>query len=158
LASKPTPPIKEYEMSTISNTTRRSASMNFVIALVITLAAILAAAISQFVVAPRPAAAPITERENAHVEYLRGEKTIYANPVALSNALAAYHLGEKVWFEAALNKDAALSRYLAGEKIVVEDPMDLGAAMTAYHIGEKLVAPSLESAMWEYRQGEKNLE
>ena len=144
-------------MSTISTTTRRSANMNIVFALAITLVVIMAFVVSQSVVAPKPAVAPISESQNAYVEYLRGEKTIYANPAGLNQALSAYHLGEKTQFEAALDINSALSQFIAGEKVVFENPMDIAATMTAYHIGEKIVVPSLESAMLEYRLGEKEL-
>jgi hypothetical protein len=157
LASNPTPPIKEYEMFTISTTTRRSAGNNFVIALVITLAATLAVAISQFVIASKPAVVPVTRSENAYLEYLRGEKTIYPNWAGLNVALSAYHLGEKTLY-ATSDAGAALTAYLLGEKALYEND-DPSAALTAQRLGEKMIVTfeERESAMHQYRQGEKTL-
>ena len=162
-------------MSTVSTTTRRSANMNFVIALAITLVAILAFAVAQSMIAPKPAAIPVTGSQNAFVEYLRGEKTIYANPVGLSEALSAYHLGEKPLTNAseALSMyrlgektlyavpdlGAALSAYHLGEKAIYTNAIDTSSALTAYHLGEKAIVrfEALESALWEYRLGEKGI-
>ena len=135
----------------------RSFNLFIVAGFAITIIALVTLTVAPSIVTPKPALLPVTGSDNAYVAYLRGEKTIYANPVALSNALSAYHRGEKTPFEAVLDIDAALSQFLAGEKVLFENPMDLGAAITAYHLGEKFVAPSRESAMWEYRQGEWNL-
>jgi len=123
----------------------------------ITVIALVILAVAPSIVTPIPALIPVTADEEAHVEYLRGEKVLYANPVARSEALSAYHLGEKTPFETALDMDSALSQFLAGEKVLFENPMDLNAAVTAYHLGEKFVAQGIESAMWEYRRGEWNL-
>jgi len=139
----------------LSNT--RNTHMYLILAVAIAAVILLTISVAPSIDTPRPAHIPVTAGEDAYVEYLRGEKTIYANPSALSDALSAYHRGEKAPFEAALQSDVALTQFLAGEKVLFENPMDLGAALMAYHRGEKFVAPSLESAMWEYRQGEWGL-
>jgi|SRR5215207_4579894 len=46
--------------------------------------------------------------------------------------------------------------YLNGEKIMYTNPVELNNALNAYHLGEKvIVGNALESAMLEYRRGEK---
>ena len=141
-------------MSTISTTTRRSANMTIIIALAITLVAIMAFAVAQSVAAPKPAVVPVTGSQNAYVDYLRGEKTIYANLTRLGEALTAYHLGEKPL----VNVSNVLSTYLAGEKTVYT-VSDLGSALSAYHLGEKMIVSfdAREAALLQYRQGEKDI-
>jgi hypothetical protein len=104
----------------------------------VTIAAVilLTITVAPSIVTPKPALIPVTAGDDAYVEYLRGEKTIYANPSALSNALTAYHIGEKA---------------------IYENAADTSSAMMAYHLGEKFVVPNIETAMWEYRQGEWGL-
>jgi hypothetical protein len=115
----------------LSNT--RNATMYLILAVMIAAMILLTITVAPSLVMPKPALIPVTAGDDAYMEYLRGEKIIYANPFALSNALTAYHLGEK-----AIHANAA----------------DTSDALTAYHLGEKFVAPNIESAMWEYRQGE----
>lgn len=123
-------------MSTISTTSHGSSTnLNLIIAS-ITLVAILAFVIAQVVAAPEPATGSLIASENAYLEYLRGEKTIFANPHQLDEALSAYYLGEhKVYIDAA----------------------ERNSALWGYHFGEKFIVPfdAREAALWEYRQGEK---
>jgi hypothetical protein len=100
------------------------------------------------------------------------------NSARLSEALAAYHLGEKDGYTSAVGLSSALSAYIAGEKASYTNPVALSEALSvqhlgekavyshagklddaliAYHLGEKTMAGSLEAAMWEYIQGEKGL-
>ena len=103
---------------------------------------------------------------------------ISANPARLSEALAAYHLGEKAVYTDAVDVSSAFSAYIAGEKAIYTNSVALSEALAvqhlgekavyshagklddaliAYHLGEKTMAGSLEAAMWEYIQGEKGL-
>jgi hypothetical protein len=118
----------------LSNT--RNANMYLTLAVTIAAVILLTITVAPSIVTPKPALIPVTAGDDAYVEYLRGEKTIYANPSALSNALTAYHIGEKA---------------------IYENAADTSSAMMAYHLGEKFVVPNIETAMWEYRQGEWGL-
>ena len=103
---------------------------------------------------------------------------ISENPARLSEALAAYHLGEKAAYTNAADVSSAFSAYIAGEKTIYANPpassealstQHLGEktvythadiledALMAYRLGEKTMAASLAEAMWEYIQGEKDL-
>src|SRR5215212_8293148 len=99
--------------SVLTNT--RNSNLNIVIAIAITLIAVFTFfAFDPSVVAPRPASFPAAESQNAYLEYLRGEKVMYTNPVELNNALTVYHLGEKVIAGNAL--EVAMLKYRQGEK------------------------------------------
>jgi hypothetical protein len=76
-----------------------------------------------------------TYRESAYLEYLRGEKVMYTNPIELNNALVAYHAGEKVLYD----RSAALWTYHLGEKGAVLNLQALNAEDALYlqHMGEK---------------------
>ncbi|GAB4398836.1 MAG: hypothetical protein OHK003_21930 [Anaerolineales bacterium] len=75
-------------------------------------------------------------REGAYLDYLRGEKIMYTNPIELNNALVAYRAGEKILY-------------------------DIHNATLAYHLGEKsatldLKALNAEDALYIQRMGEKD--
>jgi len=101
------------------------------------------------------------------------------NSARLSEALTAYHLGEKAGYTNAVDASSAFSAYIVGEKAIYADPVALSEALSvqhlgekavyshagklddaliAYHLGEKTMAGGLEAAMWEYIQGEKALQ
>lgn len=140
-------------MSTISSTTPRSASMFSTIALAVALIAVFAFVVTQSAARPKSAVVPATGIQNAYIQYLRGEKAIYANPVAVNNAITAYHLGEKPLVDIS----NPLSAYRAGEQTLYE-VSDLGTALSAYHLGEKMIVPFdvREAALLTWRQGEKD--
>ena len=94
-------------------TNTRNSNLYLVIALAITLVVILTFALAPSIAALKSALIPVTGSQNVYVEFLRGEKAMYANPVGLSSALSAYHLGEK---NLAANPEAALLEYRQGEK------------------------------------------
>jgi|APDOM4702015023_1054809.scaffolds.fasta_scaffold124994_1 hypothetical protein len=76
-------------------------------------------------------------REAAYLQYLRGEKVMYTNPIELNNAFVAYHAGEKILY-------------------------DINNATMAYHLGEKSAALDLqalnaEDALFLQRMGEKDI-
>jgi hypothetical protein len=101
---------------------------------------------------------PVTGSENAYVQFLSGEKAIYASPAGRMNqALAAYHLGEKAVYANAVDTSGALSTYHLGEKVLYTS---LGAAnaLLVWSFGAKAIvgSTSLESAISAWRQGEKN--
>lgn len=78
---------------------------------------------------------PAYFKEAAYIQYLRGEKVMYTNPIELNNALEAYHAGEKI-------------------------PYDLNKVIWSYHLGEKsatldLKALNAEDALFLQRMGEK---
>ena len=81
-------------MFTVLSNTRNS-HLYVILALAITLIVIFTFAVAPSIAAPRPAIMPATGSQNAYVEFLRGEKAIYANPVGLSDALSAWRFGEK---------------------------------------------------------------
>ncbi len=154
LAFKQLPPIKENKMFSVLTNTRNS-NLNVVIAVAITLIAGFTFFAFPSVVAPRPASVPAAESQNAYLEYLRGEKVMYTNPVELSNALTAYHLGEKVIVGNAL--ESAMLQYRRGEKATYATNSDISAALWLYHVGEKEIVNTAESALILHHLGEKDL-
>jgi len=99
-------------------------------------------------------------REQALREYWLGERYgqtpqdfVLATSVEVSNALTAYHLGEKVIVDNAL--EAARLTYRQGEKESYATVSNIPAALSAYHLGEKEVVNMAESAWMIYILGEK---
>jgi hypothetical protein len=120
----------------LSNT--RNANLYLITALAIVLVVLLTFAVVPAIATPKPASVPITDSQNAYVEFLRGEKVMYGNPAWSSEALAAYHLGEKAIYTKSIDVGDALSAWRAGEKVIVR-------------------SDAVESALWTYRMGEKGL-
>ena|SRR5215216_5517045 len=145
-------------MFTVLSNTRNS-NMYIVLALAITLVVLLSFAVAPSIAAPKPALIPVTGNQNAYVEFLRGEKAMYASPIGLSESLSAYHAGEKAVFANAADSSSALSAYHLGEQTIYANSADLGNALSAWHSGEKTLAQSnaLEAALSTWRQGEKEL-
>ena len=142
-------------MFTVLSKTRNS-NLNVAIAVAITLIAVFTFfAVAPSVVAPRPASVSGAESQNAYVEYLRGEKVMYTNPVELNIALTAYYLGEKVIVGNAL--ESAMLQYRLGEKAIYSNSSDLDSALAAYHRGEKETVNLLESAWITHILGEKDI-
>jgi hypothetical protein len=129
-------PKKEIKMSTISTTSHLTVSMKFFIVLSITLVAILAFVAVSSVFVSKPAFTPITENQNVYVDFLRGEKVIFAGTIVLNEVFSAYYVGEKAVYAGAVNSSNALS---------------------IWRLGEKSVAPSIESVLLRHRQGEKDI-
>jgi hypothetical protein len=123
-------------MSTISATTHRTASMNLFIALAIVVVAALAFAVVPSIALPGSAVIPVTGSQNAYVDFLQGEKVMYAESVRLSEILPAYRLGEQA---------------------IYAGTVDSGYALTTWHLGEKAVVKldALDSALLIWMQGEK---
>jgi hypothetical protein len=134
---------------------KRNINLLVVAAFAVTLIAAFTFAVAPSIVAPRPAPVPAVESQNAFLEYLRGEKEMYTNPVELNNALAAYHLGEKVIVGNAL--ESAMLDYRQGEKAIYVNSSDLDAALAAYHRGEKETVNLRESAWITHILGEKDI-
>ena len=145
-------------MNTVLSNTRNS-NMYVVIALAITLVVLLTFAVAPSITASRPALVPVTGSQNGYVEFIRGEKAMYASPVRLSEALSAYHLGEKAISAIAVESTSALSAYRLGEQAIFANSADLGKALSTWRFGEKTVAQSnaLETALSTWRQGEKEI-
>ena len=94
----------------------RNANLYIITALAIMVVVLLTFAVAPSIVAPRPAILPVIGNQNAYVEFLRGEKVMYANPGGSRDALSAYR---------------------AGEKAIYTKPIDLGNALSAWRFGEK---------------------
>jgi hypothetical protein len=112
-------------------------SWYFLVGLVIAFGMILILSIMPTITIPAPAINPMLYRESAYLEYLRGEKVMYTNPIELNAALTAYHAGEKVLY-------------------------DHNSATWAYHLGEKnamldIKALNAEDALFAQRMGEKGI-
>ena len=133
----------------------RSLNLFIVAGFAITVVTILILAIVPSIVPPQPAPIPAAESQNAYLEYLRGEKVMYTNPVELNNALTAYHLAEKVMVGNAL--ESAMLQYRLGEKAIYSNSSDLDAALAAYHRGEKETVNLRESAWITHILGEKDI-
>jgi len=133
----------------------RSFNLFIVAGFAVTIVAVLILAAAPSIIAPKPAIVPVTGSQTAYFEYLRGEKVIYMNPVERSNALTAYHLGEKVIIGNAL--ESAMLDYRQGEKAIYSAASDLGAALIVHHLGEKEIVNPLESAWTTYILGEKDI-
>ena len=143
-------------MNTVLSNTRNS-NMYVVIALAITLVVLLTFAVAPSIPAHRPALVPVSGSQNGYVEFLRGEKAMYAHPAGLSEALSAYHLGEKAISANAVESTSALSAYRLGEKAIYANSADLGQAFSTWRFGEKVIVRTgaLESAILTWRRGEK---
>ena len=144
-------------MNTVLSNTRNT-NMYIVVALAITLVVLLTFAVAPSITAPRPAVIPVTGSQNPYVQFLSGEKVIYADPAGLSEAISAYHAGEKAAYTSAVDASGALSTYRLGEKALYNSP-DATDALSTWRIGEKTIAQSngLEAALSTWRQGEKEL-
>ena len=116
----------------------RNANLYLIVASGLVLIVLLGMLIAPSIAMRGPALVPMTGSENAYVQFLQGEKVIFPSPAGVSQALSAYHLGEKAIYTKAV---------------------DTSSALTAYHLGEKAIVrfEALESALWEYRLGEKGL-
>jgi len=145
-------------MFTVLSNTRNS-NMYLIIALAITLVVLLTFAVAPSITAPRPAFIPVTGSQNAFVEFLSGEKAMYANPVRLSESLSAYHEGEKAVYANAIDSSSALSTYRLGEQAIYTNSINLGNALSTWRFGEKVIVrtDALESALLTWRRGEKEL-
>ena len=133
----------------------RSLNLFIVAGFAITVVTILILAIVPSIVPPKPAPIPMTESQNAYLEYLRGEKVMYTNPGELNDALTAYHLGEKVIVGNTL--ESAMLQYRLGEKANYATNSDISAALWLYHLGEKEIVSTAESALILHHLGEKEL-
>ena len=89
----------------------------FKTAAVVVLIVIVSVVTISFVPAPKPAIIPVTGYQNAYFQYLSGEKAYYLNAVDSSDALLAWHVGEKsiTHFDPV---EAALLKYRLGEKSI----------------------------------------
>ena len=145
-------------MNTVLSNTR-NANLYIITALAITLIVFLMLAVVPSIAAPEQASISETSNRSAYVEFLRGEKAIYANPVGLSEALSAYHTGEKAVYAGAVDSSDALSVHRLGEKAIYTNSVDLGNGLSVWSFGEKAIVRSdaLESALLAWRQGEKEL-
>ena len=139
----------------LSNT--RNANLYIITALAIMVVVLLTFAVVPSIAAPKPAIIPATGSQNAYVEFLRGEKVMYANPVGLIEALSAYHAGEKAVYANTVDSSSALSTYHLGEQAIYTNSINLGNALSAWSFGEKTIAQSnaLEAALSTWRRGEK---
>ena len=125
-------------MFTVLSNTRNS-NLYLIIALATALVAVLAFAVVPAIPALEPAVIPATGSQNAYVEFLRGEKIMYANPVELRDALSAYRAGEKAIYTKSIDLGNALSAWRFGEQAIYAyaDP-----SPDFSHLKEKKVAPS----------------
>jgi len=121
----------------LSNT--RNANLYIITALGIMVVVLLTFAVVPSIAAPKPAIIPATGSQNAYVEFLRGEKVMYANPARLSEALSTYRTGEKADYANAVDSSSALSAYRLGEKAIYLNTTDLGNALSTWHFGEKRI-------------------
>jgi hypothetical protein len=112
-------------------------SFYVLLALAVTFVLILSLSVVPTINIPGPVVRVDTNREVAYTEYLRGEKVMYTNPIALNNALVAYHTGEKFIYD---GRQAATWSYLVGEKSAVLSLEALNAADALYvqRMGEKV--------------------
>jgi hypothetical protein len=129
-------------MFTVLSNTRNS-HLYAILALAITLVVILVFGVAPSIAAPRPAIIPATGSQSAYVEFLRGEKAIYANPVGLSDALSAYHHGEKTIYTKPIDFGNALSAWRFGEKAsYTKADLSWPPRPDFWHLIEKNVAPA----------------
>ena len=145
-------------MFTVLSNTRNS-SLYIITALAITLVVFLTLAVVPSIAAPEQASISGTSNQNAYVEFLSGEKVMYADLAGLSEALSAYHTGEKAMYAGAVDSSDALSVHRLGEKAIYTNSVDLGNALSTWSFGEKTIVQSnaLEAALSTWRQGEKEL-
>lgn len=108
----------------------------FLLALGVMFVLILSLSIVPTISIPGPAINVETSHEAAYLEYLRGEKVMYTNPIELNSALVAYHAGEKFVYDA---RQGATWAYRLGEKSAVMDIKALNAedALFLQRMGEK---------------------
>lgn len=145
-------------MFTVLSNTRNS-NLYIITALAITLVVFLTLAVVPSIAAPEPAVIPVTGSQNAYVQFLSGEKVMYADRAGLSEVVSAYHAGEKAAYASTIDSSSALSTYRLGEKAIYANSADPGNALSTWRFGEKTVAQSnaLEAALSTWRQGEKEL-
>jgi len=122
-------------MSTISTATNRNSNPYIITALAITFVVVLSFTIASAIVAPKPAFVPVTGSQNAYVDFLHGEKQVFANSVGLG---------------------AAFSMYLAGEKALNMKAVDANNTLWVYRLGEKSFPAGIESVLLQYRLAEKS--
>ena len=123
-------------MSTISATAHRGFNIYYIVAVAIAFVGILTFAIAPSMIPLKSSVASVTGNQNAYVDFLRGEKVIYANQSGVNNALSDYRAGEQTLYIYAVNSNDALEAYHAGEKAVVPNAE---SALVVYHQGEKKV-------------------
>src|SRR5687768_9865928 len=129
-------------MFTVLSNTRNS-NLYLIVALATALVAVLAFAVVPAISAPELAIIPETGSQNAYVEFLRGEKIMYAHPVGLNDALSAYHLGEKTDYANAVDSSTALSAWRFGEKtLYTKADLSWQPRPDFSYLREKNVAPS----------------
>ena len=89
------------------------------------------------ILAPGTTFSPAAYRETVYIKYLQGEKVAYSNPVALSNAINFYRIGEKVIF----NTQIAMQTHNYGEKTATLniDALNVQDALCQYRMGEKFI-------------------
>lgn len=117
----------------LSNT--RNSRLYLIVAVTIVAIVLLTLAVVPSIAVRAPANIPVTGSQNAYVEFLRGEKAVYASPLGLSEALSAYHLGEKELYVSP-NTTNALSAWRSGEKAIISSA-GLESALSAWRQGEK---------------------
>jgi hypothetical protein len=141
----------------LSNT--RNANLYMITALAILIVVLLTFAFIPSISVKEPAA--ISENparlSEALTAYHLGEKAVYTNAVDPNSAFSAYIVGEKAIYANPVASSEALSVQHLGEKAVYSHAGKLDDVLMTYHLGEKTMAGSLEAAMWEYLQGEKGL-
>ncbi len=129
-------------MFTVLSNTRNS-NLYLIVALATALVAVLAFAVVPGIPAPEPAIIPATGSQNAYVEFLRGEKIMYANPVELRDALSAYRAGEKAIYTNSIDLGNALSAWRFGEKAIYANAdLSWPPRPDFSHLKEKNVAPA----------------
>src|SRR5688500_13756426 len=129
-------------MFTVLTNTRNS-HLYIILALAIALIGIATFAAVPSITAPEPAIIPETGSQNAYVEFLRGEKVMYANPVGRRDALSVYRAGEKVVYANAVDLGNALSVWRSGEKALYATLDSSWPPRPDFsYLGEKDVAPS----------------
>jgi hypothetical protein len=156
IRSKPVHSQKEIEMFNVLSNTRNS-RLYLIVAVTIVAIVLLTLAVVPSIAVRAPANIPVTGSQNAYVEFLRGEKAVYASPLGLSEALSAYHLGEKAIYTNAVDSSSALSTYRLGEKAIYTNTVN--TALSAWRSGEKGLVGSdaLEAALLTWRMGEKDI-
>ena len=106
----------------------------FLVVLLAAVAVIGGILVEPYITTREAAVIPVTGSQNAYVEYLRGEKVVYAMPATVSEALTTYHLGEKAFYAGMTKPSEALTTYHLGEKQVMSN---IDYALLTYHLGEK---------------------
>jgi hypothetical protein len=129
-------------MFTVLTNTRNS-KLYIIVALATALVVLLTFAVAPSIAAPKPVIIPETGSQNAYIEFLRGEKVMYANPVGLSEALSVYRAGEKVVYMNAVDLGNALSAWRSGEKALYAIPdLSWPPRPDFSYLRKKNVAPS----------------